>query len=719
MEQVTFLINGEKFVFDENKIPERCLLRDFMEEYQPADGIYKIDHAPENFKAVYNYLMKGILPKYDELNAFTYFCVSELLSYELAALRENYMRENMYKPEFKNHEMNTDSTFALQRITKSFWNDLKLEDITLNNMLFKSMKLEKNKWENVNENLEELRKLLKALNEGPGKCFIAGGKVFNSLFKQNRVLRDPKEHEEQSNSDIDIFVYGCTPKEAEQKIHKLHEYIGDLYNLSGKKEEKEFQFQVYNNEAEKKINELIDLHGDKIENSHFQVYNRAPFPAGAVPGMRIPVEDGESDGELDNEFADDPYDPSAFDDNYQNIPGNYFPHVPVGHYSVIRTKNAISISVNENEYQIVLRLYNSPSEILHGFDVDCCSVGFDGESIWITQRALYSIMKGYNTVNFDRLSPSYEVRLIKYATRGMKVHIPNFDTNKIYTEVLDEFHQRVTMDEYNNQKTGDRYSFIKNMKGIDRLIYLEYRLNLYNYNSRSIAAISNIFKNFSDYSRNSGGRIYSNGSGNMIEEIIEYLIASKDDYKEASEKYIPLIDELYNSILEERLDTNPPKDKEIKLKIKDFMESLYGEYVPDYNLQQDDRFPDRIDEVFEDLNMNYLLSNKNGCRVASKSRLDQLTKLEKYQNVFVNTLKSKSFNFIKFNNNIVQYPESIEQLLHIPRIIYDILAIVKKWDFEPDVTFKVHNPGEQMTNTFNKIVLEDNKEWYKGQFYEA
>lgn len=31
--------------------------------------------------------------------------------------------------------------------------------------------------------------------------------------------------------------------------------------------------------------------------------------------------------------------------------------------------------------QIVLRLYKTLAEVLHGFDVDACSVGFDGHTV--------------------------------------------------------------------------------------------------------------------------------------------------------------------------------------------------------------------------------------------------------------------------------------------------------------------------------------------------
>lgn len=40
-----------------------------------------------------------------------------------------------------------------------------------------------------------------------------------------------------------------------------------------------------------------------------------------------------------------------------------------GFYYCCRTANTLTFS---NRYQVVLRLYQTPSEIIHGFDVDCC-----------------------------------------------------------------------------------------------------------------------------------------------------------------------------------------------------------------------------------------------------------------------------------------------------------------------------------------------------------
>ena len=62
---------------------------------------------------------------------------------------------------------------------------------------------------------------------------------------------------------------------------------------------------------------------------------------------------------------------------------------------------------------IVLRIYNSVSEILCEFDVDSCAVGYDGTKVVLPPRTAISIITQSNMVDMSRRSPSYEMRLAK------------------------------------------------------------------------------------------------------------------------------------------------------------------------------------------------------------------------------------------------------------------------------------------------------------------
>ncbi|EGG20107.1 poly(ADP-ribosyl)transferase [Cavenderia fasciculata] len=104
---------------------------------------------------------------------------------------------------------------------------------------------------------------------------------------------------------------------------------------------------------------------------------------------------------------------------------------------VVRTKFAVTFL---NEYpnrniQVVLRLYQSPAQVLMGFDIDCCSVGYDGQNVYSLPRTRRAIVNGYNVVSMNRRSFTYETRLFKYAKRGFAVVVPGFDRSRVHPDI--------------------------------------------------------------------------------------------------------------------------------------------------------------------------------------------------------------------------------------------------------------------------------------------
>jgi hypothetical protein len=99
-----------------------------------------------------------------------------------------------------------------------------------------------------------------------------------------------------------------------------------------------------------------------------------------------------------------------------------------GSCEMMRTKHAVTIlgEYPVRHVQVVLRLYKSPAEVLMGFDIDCCAVGYDGSTVWALPRAHRAIVKRYNLVDMSRRSLTYETRLYKYAKRGYAVAVPGF-----------------------------------------------------------------------------------------------------------------------------------------------------------------------------------------------------------------------------------------------------------------------------------------------------
>jgi hypothetical protein len=101
--------------------------------------------------------------------------------------------------------------------------------------------------------------------------------------------------------------------------------------------------------------------------------------------------------------------------------------------TTIRTKNAITIASQypTRHVQIVLRLYDSISQIITGFDVDCACVAYNGEQVFAAPRAVAAFSTQCNTIDLTRRSPSYENRLSKYSHRGFEVHWPLLDRTRI------------------------------------------------------------------------------------------------------------------------------------------------------------------------------------------------------------------------------------------------------------------------------------------------
>lgn len=99
---------------------------------------------------------------------------------------------------------------------------------------------------------------------------------------------------------------------------------------------------------------------------------------------------------------------------------------------ILKTSKAITIILPWpfKSIQIILRWFKSPAEIILGFDVDSCCVGFDGKNVYASDRFKRAMTKRYNLFNKTRISPIYEKRIYKYALRGFSLIIPLKDKKK-------------------------------------------------------------------------------------------------------------------------------------------------------------------------------------------------------------------------------------------------------------------------------------------------
>lgn len=94
-----------------------------------------------------------------------------------------------------------------------------------------------------------------------------------------------------------------------------------------------------------------------------------------------------------------------------------------------------------HQIQIILRLYKSPAEILHGFDLPASKVLLVKNpsgviEAWCTQS--YLLCLKYNSIWTDpeRQSQTYTIRLLKYYNKGFNVLLFGLDRNKINMKIF-------------------------------------------------------------------------------------------------------------------------------------------------------------------------------------------------------------------------------------------------------------------------------------------
>jgi hypothetical protein len=91
--------------------------------------------------------------------------------------------------------------------------------------------------------------------------------------------------------------------------------------------------------------------------------------------------------------------------------------------------------------QVILRLYQSPDEILHGFDIQACKVLLCMENgaykYYGTQSFLDSMRYNAVWIDTERQSSSYAMRLLKYYCKGFDVLMTGYNKKLVSKEILE------------------------------------------------------------------------------------------------------------------------------------------------------------------------------------------------------------------------------------------------------------------------------------------
>lgn len=336
---------------------------------------------------------------------------------------------------------------------------------------------------------------------------------------------------------------------------------------------------------------------------------------------------------------------------------------------------------------MILRLYKSISEVLHGFDVDGCALGFDGKDIWMTRRCWYALKNGFNTVNFNRASPSYVYRLCKYAKRGLPIYLEGFDRSLVdeerLTEVVQGEKNRISYNQALWQLVVDTVDKLPdhlkiNYWGFKKTYCKGYRTRIFVNNRDTSIKLQRIF--VTDLERVC-----------MLESLGFYDDMRDLRKKVYSDNTSTNYDGLAKILLLEGLDHSLTKDN-------------YESYVSK-NIEEHDYSG-------KNFRCNYSLSSIISKRGLSKYYRKNSTVKDLIFELHLDNDPNDKVNFIVDPNG-----RRLHDLLYMNEEIYDLLREYRGFNFTRRIVFKKINPGEQATSTFNVQVIEDPAVFFDSDLY--
>ncbi|PBK64475.1 hypothetical protein ARMSODRAFT_1087899 [Armillaria solidipes] len=121
-------------------------------------------------------------------------------------------------------------------------------------------------------------------------------------------------------------------------------------------------------------------------------------------------------------------------DKIRHLEEVYKSNLPAGSpFLVVRNSQTITFYSTwpKKRVQIVLKLVNSPREVLLNFDLDVCAAGYDGENVWMLPRFVRAMETGTSIFTMDLINGHYlgdrkatrDPRVFKYANKGYGIRI--------------------------------------------------------------------------------------------------------------------------------------------------------------------------------------------------------------------------------------------------------------------------------------------------------
>ena len=747
-EQATFSVRTEHSI-DRSLIPEDSYLEGLLHHSGDDDGA-TCDNA-DIVKAI-EYLQGDQLPVDDpELEAILdYFGVYPYSSYDQVFGRELHFRDNMYNPEFKEHPMNEDLRYNLVLVDEEVFNDLSIAvGCERNDLLFKKKPEKitrsgvKGIYDSSSFGKSSSRKVAKLDSggyRGYKKISSSSSESFDGKLRRIRRRRIRKRRYDsssfsESNSESPERETSSSSESSDMKISNRRRPAKRHINTSSSSEsyrkllsrsirrkhksssssssESSSSEDIYRNTIKKnlwgrvqnrlqQLNVILRNYDNIFVAGGFLLYVLFDIPSHDIDVFFVGADEKQANRTI-KRFCKD-----------------------IDIWKVTRSKHVIEVIEHDSfqNYQFVLRLYKSYSEVLHGFDVDSCCLGYDGHNIYATKRAIYAINKGYNTFNPYVMSPSYEYRLFKYGNKGFPLHVPELDFDRINREALEEHivikaHKNGFKESINALR--DRlYNVLPNTI---RSVLSKYDIP-FMWNPNSKGKYTNLGK-ITIRLTQSIAKIYR-GNIDMVQEVNETLqllddISNPDRFYPTFFEELEVISALYNK-------KDIKVERYIGLNLLLFLDAEFhkasNEYLEDkalreckqesdYDVQHKYGYP--LSSQFKYLLEKYTEDEGDIYEMLRVCRI--YLQGEMFKELFINKVNhNNDIRFISTSYLIQDIETHLNFMFSIPTAVYDILSALVGIDMPQNVEYKTINPGEQTNAAFRKLEY-DSKEWFEGPFY--
>ncbi|QKF93471.1 hypothetical protein QKU48_gp0013 [Fadolivirus algeromassiliense] len=488
---------------------------------------------------------------------------------------------------------------------------------------------------NLNDFKERFYKKYRILkNVDMSNLLIAGGAIRSVLLDQH-------------SKDIDVFVYGIdNPTDATLRVEKL---IRDIQSHISK-----IKNGTYLEEELNKLDSKNDTNKNKFQE--------------------------EKDNELVKKLKQN-----------KTIYDNYMDTEIVAMYN----GSTVTLMIDNLKLQVVLRLYNTLSEIIHGFDLGSSAVGFDGNNVLFTTLSKFCYENMVNIFDGTRRSTTYEYRLIKYFDHGFNIVLPNLDIGKL--------------------KTG----------------YFKYQLS-------EVCEMPHIIFSYSEINGNvvSVKKFYNLKDSSTVNSDYDFYDDYDSKFKVPYFNLTELISGRKKFIYMKEINVNSAHDTNNEDYNDDESDEEFNDNDDDENDNDDDENDndDISNEEYVETDNNKNNSvNSNSSILSFNETVLRYGFVEWCYNMIFKNMNKKYVNF----DNVFKYfnvvdPKKFIQDLYLSNLtkeqretmLKDVILKQKQWiktqleqlANDNKLNWMTENPTTQLTSSFNPII-EDPKLWY-GEYYK-